>query len=351
VRRVAASALATLLAVASCSRVPPPQIAPSALTCRAVVPDSATPVTWLEPSETRSRNAGPRWCATVGPVFFDDSALTARPPSDTLTVVVWNVHVGAGDIGALLRRLTSGEFTNGERVGDYVLLLQEVRRRDERVPALIMRGLPVPRRIASRDRTRTVDDLAALAREQRLALLYVPAMRNGEHADREDRGNAIVSTLPLDDVRVLELPFEHQRRVVPIATINARSPGGQSRRLRLATVHFDTSIGLRRGGPFKARRREAEALVAALADSDVPTVAAGDFNTWLGSREGAIGVLRRAFPETPAMPAGATWRGPLGMGARLDYVFVRAPFGPVTVRRLADRFGSDHYPLLARLRF
>jgi endonuclease/exonuclease/phosphatase (EEP) superfamily protein YafD len=39
------------------------------------------------------------------------------------------------------------------------------------------------------------------------------------------------------------------------------------------------------------------------------------------------------------------------MGARLDYVFVRAPFGPVTVRRLADRFGSDHYPLLARLRF
>ena len=47
----------------------------------------------------------------------------------------------------------------------------------------------------------------------------------------------------------------------------------------------------------------------------------------------------------------ATFRGPLGVRAALDHVFVRALGGAVTVRRLPDRFGSDHYPVLARLRF
>src|SRR6185436_12044026 len=100
----------------------------------------------------------------------------------------------------------------------FVLLLQEVLRRDDAVPADIDRRLPAPRRIAHRVRPGE-DDVRAIARRHGLALLYVPAMRNGARADREDRGNAIASTLPLDDVRVLELPFEHQRRVVPMATV------------------------------------------------------------------------------------------------------------------------------------
>lgn len=344
-------ALAGLLVAAGCARVPPPVIEPSARTCRVVVPETAPAIAWFEPADARSRAAAPRWCATVGPVVFEQGALVERPHSNALTIVTWNVHVGAGDVGELLRLLTRGDFTDGERVDDYVLLLQEVRRRDERVPPIVTRGLPLPRRIASSARAPRVSDLSTVAREHGLSLLYVPAMRNGTEDEREDRGNAIVSTLPLEDVRVLELPFEHQRRIVPIATVAIRSGAmAPPRSVRVAAVHFDTSISLRRGGPFAARRREAAALIEALRGSDIPTVAAGDFNTWAGD-EGTIAVMRRAFPDTPQLRTGSTFRGPLGVRAALDHLFVRAPGGAVTVRRLPARFGSDHYPLLARLRF
>lgn len=349
-RRAFLVAAAGLLVAGGCAPAPFPQIEPSALTCRAVVPDSAARITWIEPADSRSRAAAPRWCATVGPVVLDQSALAERAHSGILTVITWNVHVGAGDVGDLLRRLARGEFTDGEPVDDYVLLLQEVRRRDERVPALAPR-LPVPRRIAPKSPAPPIADLATVARDHRLALLYVPAMRNGRQIDREDRGNAIASTLPLDDVRVLELPFEHQRRVVPMATIEINGNGaGRPLRLRIAAVHFDTSVSLRHGGPFEAHRREAAALVAALADGDMATVAAGDFNTWLGDDK-MIASLRRAFPDTPRGRVGPTWRGPLGLRGDLDHVFLRAPVRSATVRRVPERFGSDHYPLLARLRF
>ena len=62
-------------------------------------------------------------------------------------------------------------------------------------------------------------------------MLYAPSMRNGESAGGgEDRGNAIVSTLPLADPTVIELPLERQRRVVVAASIAcgiaARARGG-----------------------------------------------------------------------------------------------------------------------------
>jgi len=39
-------------------------------------------------------------------------------------------------------------------------------------------------------------------------------MRNGEHEGiAEDRGNAIVSTMPLQRPRLIELPLQRQRRV------------------------------------------------------------------------------------------------------------------------------------------
>jgi endonuclease/exonuclease/phosphatase family metal-dependent hydrolase len=186
--------------------------------------------------------------------------------------------------------------------------------------------------------------------------MYVPSMRNGiEAIDSEDRGNAIVSTLPLHDPVVVELPLEHQRRVAAIAIVEGRTPHGDPWRLRLANVHLDTALALGHGGPFAARRRQAEALVDALTDApdapDVPTVLAGDFNTWRGDGEPALALLRRAFPQTPLMGDGPTWVGPLSIHARLDHVFVRGPVSSARVERLASRFGSDHYPLLAIVRF
>ena len=342
--------IALLVGAGSCARLSPVQLHPSALTCRAVVPDAASVVTWMHPTDPRSRDAAPRWCATIGPVFLDTNPLAQPAETATLAVISWNVHVGAGDVDDLVFRLKRGDFTDGEPVTDFVLLLQEVLRRDDTVPADIDRRLPTPRRIGRRSRP-SDDDVRVVARKHGLALLYVPAMRNGAAAQREDRGNAIASTLPLDDVRILELPFVRQRRVVPIATVEGRAPAGPRWRLRVADVHFDTAVALAHGGPFSARRREADALIAALADSAIPTLAGGDFNTWLGDREAAIAALRRAFPDAPRWTSTSTWRGPLGIRASVDRVFVRGTVRSVTIRRLPDRFGSDHYPLLARLTF
>jgi PAS domain S-box-containing protein len=62
------------------------------------------------------------------------------------------------------------------------------------------------------------------------------------------------------------------------------------------------------GGPFKARRRQAEALVEALA-SPTATIVAGDFNTWRGSADSALDVIRRAFPIEDQAPRTKNQRG------------------------------------------
>jgi endonuclease/exonuclease/phosphatase family metal-dependent hydrolase len=183
-------------------------------------------------------------------------------------------------------------------------------------------------------------------------------MRNGlVPDDPEDRGNAILSTIPLSDPAVIELPFERQRRVAAVATIGGTTSAGGSWRLRLANVHLDTALALTRGGPLRARRRQVEALIRELSDaaSGAPDtreglLVAGDFNAWLGEREPAIDALRRAFPDAP--PAkGPTWIGPFGLRATLDYVFARGELRGIQVQRLPHRFGSDHFPLLTVVDF
>ena len=58
---------------------------------------------------------------------------------------------------------------------------------------------------------------------------------------------------------------------------------------------------------------------------------AGDFNTWWGPTEPALNILRSAFPQTPRTVKTETWRGPLGLHAQLDYMFIRGPLAPSVV--------------------
>jgi endonuclease/exonuclease/phosphatase family metal-dependent hydrolase len=186
-----------------------------------------------------------------------------------------------------------------------------------------------------------------LARDLNLAAIYVPSMRNAGMLEARpaptDRGNAILSTVPLTDPIAIELPFERQRRV----TVAATATGGEPWRLLLANAHFDTSLALTRGGPVAARRRQAEALADALEPWTLPTILGGDFNTWLGAREPAAQELRRAFDRTPPAVGLATWYGPMGARFLLDHVFARDLDWPIAVQRLDRRYGSDHHPLLA----
>jgi endonuclease/exonuclease/phosphatase family metal-dependent hydrolase len=289
-----------------------------------------------------------RWCDTIGPVLLQP--LASQPPApviDRLAVMTWNVHVGSGDVAGVVRRLRAGEFTGGEPIEHFVLLLQEAYRRDTAVPAQIPRGFPAPDRVAAR--IGRGPDIGHAASDLGVALFYVPSMRNGiASVDPEDRGNAILSTLDLHDPVVIELPIENQRRTAVVATVQAETRDGSSWVLRVANVHLDTALAITRGGPFAARRRQAHALIDSLrGPAALPTLLAGDFNTWRGPTEPALNILRSAFPETPRTESLETWRGPLGLHAQLDYMFMRGPRAHMLVQRLPSRFGSDHYPLLA----
>jgi hypothetical protein len=118
--------------------------------------------------------------------------------------VNWNVHVGHGDVLGLIDKISGIEEVNGFGKPEFVLLLQESFRQSEEIPAST--GIKVPRRIAPPDPKMDIEDLA-----QKLGwwMFYAPSMRNGDGRgkDAEDRGNAILSSLPLEDVEAVELPF------------------------------------------------------------------------------------------------------------------------------------------------
>jgi endonuclease/exonuclease/phosphatase family metal-dependent hydrolase len=354
------SLLVVLLAgAAACARAPRVPDLATAPVCRGVVSLRESPpetvVAWITPRDERTRARLADWCAMVGPVVYErEPARTPNRPMDRLAIVSWNTHVGGGDLGALVDAVQRGDFTRGEPVDAVVLLLQEMYRHGSDVPARATILSAVPSRIAHALHAEHTRDVRRVASERGLALLYTPSMRNGALADDpEDRGNAILSTLPLSDPAAVELPIERQRRVAAVATVGGQTTTGAAWRVRLANVHLDTALALFHGGPLTARKRQVDALVAALTESlpfPGPTVLAGDFNAWLGEREPAIRALRGAFPDAPAL-AGSTWAGPLGLRATLDYVFAKGPVGTIQVQRVPSRFGSDHYPLLSVVRF
>jgi len=292
----------------------------------------------------------------VGPVVYEPQPRRApTTPIDRVAIVSWNTHVGGGDLDALVDAVQRGDFTRGERFDAVVLLLQEMYRHGDGVPERATILSAVPSRIVDAFHSEHARDVRRVAGERGFAVLYTPSMRNGAAVDDpEDRGNAILSTLPLSDPAAIELPIERQRRVVAVAAVSGQTAAGTTWRLRLANVHLDTALSLLHGGPLAARRRQADALVAALTRSlsfEGPTVLAGDFNAWLGQREPAIRELRAAFPDATALDSGPTWSGPLGLRARLDYVFATGSAGTIEVQRVPSRFGSDHYPLLSVIRF
>jgi endonuclease/exonuclease/phosphatase family metal-dependent hydrolase len=341
--------------LSGCVRHSGPRMAPlqgpPMLGCHSVESDTRVDLNWIGPIATRDERRRDLWCRAVGPALV--SSVDAQPDKAVaVAVVTWNTQVGSGSIRRLVEKLRSGELTGGAAAPEFVLLLQEVRRSGASVPD-VPTGFNPPRRLGpelarSTDGTRPSDsnDIAEIARSLGLNLAYAPAMRNG--AMREDRGNAILSSLPFDEVTVIELPMERQRRIAIAATLHGLRAGGASRALRVASVHLETRAGLLGDGPAAARQRQARALVEALSSTSMPTVIAGDLNTSQGDDEPAVDELRRGFPDA-GPTRGPTWRGPLGLAATLDYLFARIPGTNLKVRRVPERFGSDHHPLIAMI--
>lgn len=346
-----ATATALLPLLTACSRLEPALLADD---CRhtEVVGGALLPerVKWTKAREEGDHAVLDRWCETVGPaVFRARPAVEDSLPIDSIAIVSWNTHVGGGDIERFVRDLRSGRFTKGDSVRHFVLLLQEVYRVSDSVPALTR--IATPSQIATNPPGGKRRDVVATANTLGLSLLYVPSMRNGQNT-REDRGNAVLSTLPLEDPGAIDLPYERQRRVVATARLKGKGSAGRWD-TKVASVHFDNrSTNARIAasvGP--ARYRQAYALAEALKGEE-RIVVAGDFNTWgFGLFEKALPLLRAEFEDSPPAPEGITYvKGKVQR--RIDYMFFRLPDGwTARYDRIGTRYGSDHHPLLGWLRY
>lgn len=292
------------------------------------------------------------WLAATGPPVWQPrpSNVRPRPTLDGIRFITWNVRVGAGDLRGLVEELQAG----GE---DFVLLLQEVVRMGDTLPPRPPAGSRWAGRISDPlPSGRTREDIGRLALDAGLSLLYAPCMRSGGPDDPpEDRGNAILSTLPLQDPAVVELPVERQRRTAVAATVQVLAQG-ESALLRLVSVHLENRAPWGRFWRIPGAAREAQArdLLRRLGHGGTlpnPLVLGGDLNSWWGQQgEGAVRRLRRALPHPGTLESRPTHHWELGLDRQSDYLLFRLPEGWMSeVRRLPDERSSDHWPVEGRV--
>src|SRR5688500_12539163 len=202
--------LLPLLLLAGCSRPEPRAL--SGETCRRTVelepgllPED---VEFTQPEDAGDSRLFSLCSGTVGRAVYDGRPLadsvSVAPAS--LAVITWNTRVGGADLSRFVRDLRNGRFTGGDSVHHFVLLHQEVYRASDDLPRPLATG--VPGRIEAAPPGGPRRDIVEAATSLGLSFLYVPSMRNGAPGTAdpsEDRGNAILSTLPLDDPSAIEL--------------------------------------------------------------------------------------------------------------------------------------------------
>ncbi|MEO8212288.1 MAG: endonuclease/exonuclease/phosphatase family protein [Myxococcales bacterium] len=156
------------------------------------------------------------------------------------------------------------------------------------------------------------------------------------HADLQ-HGNALLTTLPVEDVRIHDLSYPGRE---PRGALEAKVIW-RAMRLRVVVTH----LGLRAG----ERRHQVERLLSVISDDDVDaTILLGDINEWwLWGRP--LRWLHRRFGFSPAV---RTFPARLPLLA-LDRIWVHPHQSLTTVTRVntpGARRASDHLPLLATLR-
>jgi endonuclease/exonuclease/phosphatase family metal-dependent hydrolase len=318
----------------------------AALTASVAIPAGAQPlsclrdvagVTWLRWNDRQ--DILNRWCESVGPPVF-----TTGPEREgsisRLLVVSWNVHVGGADVEELMAKALKPLSDSDTGL---VILMQEAFRAGADVPGSYPRDLDVPRPVRPR---RPALDVVEAAKRFGLSVAYVPSMRNGSATSleaREDRGNAILSTEPLQDIRAIELPFGKQRRVAVAAIVMPR--GSTIGAMRVITTHFDTNGD---------RVDQAEALVEHL-DSlvHVPLVVGGDVNSRRGFKDRAVTAITRVMPlESCGTQRTVRWPWRLDVPfffliGRVDFIFSTLEASITrTCQTLSHAYDSDHLPIL-----
>ena len=269
------------------------------------------------------------WCQSVGTVVVATANSTPVDVTESgLTVLTWNKHEDFGDLEGLLRSYTGTPV---------VTLVQEVARASPSVPMDVPATFRVPKRIGPRQTIHR--DIVTIARDFNLSIVYLPSMPNGFRTG-EDRGNAILSTLPISNIVGLELPQGSQRRVAIMATLTA-TKDGLPYRMRVMNIHLDNRT---------QRWRQASAVIDFLSRQnllDLPIIIGGDLNAWFGVRDKAVRVINNAVPHVAECGDEGTFRL---LGLHLDHLFTTLP-KDIQSDCFIDRkrFGSDHYPVVLQL--
>ena len=298
---------------------------------------------WIQPVGRGDAQELGRWSAAVGrPVLQQTSRLSESPALEQLTVVTWNVHGTHGRIVDFVERLSSGRLTQLPPT-HYVLILQEAFRHDPEIPRFV-RGMRKAIRTPGTDPS--VPDIEEIAARLDLSLAYVPSMRNGNGP--EDRGSAMLSTLPFVDVHALELPFRRERRVVVAASVRVEV-SGSSELVRFINLHFDPWASWRRlyvlGNPRPDQARSVLThLHGTLAARHM--VVGGDLNTfWPG--ETATRTMLGHWGTSQGVDDPTPTRGRSRID-RLFFKFASTHVGDTRVVR--NTFGSDHRPVIGTLK-
>jgi endonuclease/exonuclease/phosphatase family metal-dependent hydrolase len=309
-------------------------------------------IEWKSSPAPAAKRKNRAWCRGVGSPLILTTNARIRPV-DSIVVVVWNIQVGGGDLARFIGDLRDGGFTKGRPAADFVLLLQEVFRSGEGVPESLPPNSRSGKLVHKSPPSGNRMDIHEVARQEGLSLFYVPSMRNGSIP--EDRGNAILSTLPLSRFTAVELPLERQRRVAVGARISGVTSSGKFWKLQLINVHLENRSG---GSGWhrsfgKGRLKQARAVVQAFEDADA-AVLGGDLNTWNGGfREPAVQYIQKFY----ALPHEGSSEGTikswfLWPAKVVDYMFFKIPSGwKAGYRCVDDTYGSDHYPLLGKVFF
>jgi endonuclease/exonuclease/phosphatase family metal-dependent hydrolase len=158
--------------------------------------------------------------------------------------------------------------------------------------------------------------------------------------DTGDTGIALLSRLPVSDVKRIDLPWHEcawRPRLAMAATIKV---GDVS--LRLLNAHVDPHAAV------NGQLEQLETLIAVANEDEGPTVILGDFNTLSDKKVMETRNYLESQGFTTPFPSGTpTWRG-MGIRLHADWIFCRGvsvlKWGvarPLSV--------SDHWPVWAKL--
>ena len=239
------------------------------------------------------------------------SALTPGTDlSEQLTLVNWNLHYGVDPAGALDLEQIARTI---EAHDPDVVTLQEVSR------GWVMGG--------------GADAATWLAERLDMRVAFAPA------ADRQF-GNAVLTDLPADDVRVLALPYGEGPQRRSAVTVAMPAAGGPVQVTSLHLQHREENT--------PTRLDQLDTLLADL-DAAGPAVVAGDLNAEPGWPE--IDLMSQRFGsavDVAGDPAALTFSS-TDPFQRIDWVFgAGVSFLDATV--LTDALSSDHLPIVVELR-